>query len=278
MKKIKSRGLFLVAIALFGLSTLFSSCSRVDAGYVGVKVYLLGNSKGVNQEVLGVGRYWIGINEDLYLFPTYQINYVFTEASDEGSPTNEEFSFQTKEGMECQMDLGVAMHFEPDKIAQMFQTYHKGEPEIRGVVVRNNIRDALNKCAGLMPIESVYGEGKSKLIDNVKIMVKESLNNTGIVIDNIYLIGSIRIPEAVKTALDDKVRMTQEAQKAENELQKANAMAKIKIVNAEAEAQANRILVASITPTLIQWETVKKWNGILPQVTGGNSLIQIPFK
>jgi regulator of protease activity HflC (stomatin/prohibitin superfamily) len=278
MKKMKFNKLFL--IALLGLSMLFNtSCRhRVDAGYVGVKVYLLGQSKGVNQEVLGVGKYWIGINEDLYLFPTYQVNYVFTKDTNEGSPTNEEFTFQTKEGMECSMDLGIAMHFNPDDISQMFQTYHKGENEIRGVVVRNSMRDALNKVAGLMQIESVYGEGKSKLIDSVKQIVKKQLDSTGIVVDNVYLIGSIRIPAGVKQALDDKVKMTQEAQKAENELQKATAMAKIKIVNAEAEAQANKILVSSINQTLVEWETIKKWNGVLPTVTGGNSLIQIPMK
>lgn len=270
----------LFLIALLGLSMLFNtSCrERVDAGYVGVKVYLLGQSKGVNQEVLGVGKYWIGINEDLYLFPTYQVNYVFTKDTNEGSPTNEEFTFQTKEGMECSMDLGIAMHFNPDNISQMFQTYHKGESEIRGVVVRNTMRDALNKVAGSMQIESVYGEGKAKLIDSVKQIVKKQLDSTGIVVDNVYLIGSIRIPAGVKQALDDKVKMTQEAQKAENELQKATAMAKIKVVNAEAEAQANKILVSSINQTLVEWETIKKWNGVLPTVTGGNSLIQIPMK
>jgi hypothetical protein len=42
-------------------------CSKVPAGNVGVKVYLLGTNKGVDHEVLGVGRYWIGFNEELYL-------------------------------------------------------------------------------------------------------------------------------------------------------------------------------------------------------------------
>lgn len=62
--------IFVVCIAL--LSSLNMGCSKVEAGHVGVKVYLLGRDKGVDSEVLGVGRYWIGWNEDLYLFPTYQ--------------------------------------------------------------------------------------------------------------------------------------------------------------------------------------------------------------
>ena len=40
-----------------------TSCRKVPAGYVGVKVYLLGGAKGVDSEKLGVGRHFIGFNE-----------------------------------------------------------------------------------------------------------------------------------------------------------------------------------------------------------------------
>lgn len=258
--------LMLLAVLMMAVST---SCTKVPAGQVGVKVYLLGGEKGVSTEVLGVGRYHININEELYLFPTYQVNYVFTKDQNEGSPQNEEFTFQTKEGMECSMDLGVAMHFEQEHVSAMFQTYHKGENEIRGVVVRNTIRDALNKVSSNMPVEHVYGEGKTALIDSVKSMVRANLKATGIGIDNVYLIGSIRIPETVIKALNAKIEMTQKAQQSENQLRDAEAQAKIKVVNAEAEAKANQLISNSINQTLVQWEALKKWNGILPTVTSG---------
>ena len=46
---------------------LFASCSRVPAGHKGIRVFLLGGDKGVDHEELGVGRYHIGINEELYI-------------------------------------------------------------------------------------------------------------------------------------------------------------------------------------------------------------------
>ena len=49
-------------------------CSRVPPGYVGVKVNLLGGAKGVDTEELGVGRYFIGPNTELHLFPTFTQN------------------------------------------------------------------------------------------------------------------------------------------------------------------------------------------------------------
>lgn len=276
--KIIGIGVFLsVIILVLG----FKSCNSVPVGSVGVKVNKLGGSKGVDTEVLGVGRYWIGWNEELHLFPTYQVNYSFTRDVTEGSPANEEFTFQTREGMECGVDLGIAMHYDRDKIVKMFQTYRKGEEEIRAVVVRNTIRDALNKIAGSMPVESVYGAGKGLLIDSVQKVVQTTLAPTGIIIDKISLIGSVRIPESVKEALDSKVRMTQEAQRAENEVAKATAEANIRIarakgegdalrIKADAEAYYNQKVSSSLTPQIVEMKRLEKWDGKYPQYYGVN--------
>ena len=73
-----------------------AACTKVPAGNVGVKVYLLGSSKGVDHEVLGPGRYWVGWNQDLYLFPTYTQNYTWAVNSEGG---DESIDFGTVEGM-----------------------------------------------------------------------------------------------------------------------------------------------------------------------------------
>jgi regulator of protease activity HflC (stomatin/prohibitin superfamily) len=271
--------LCLLILAL--LMITFAGCSRVDSGYVGVKVYMLGGNKGVDNEVVGVGYQWVGFNEELYCYPTFQINYTYTKDENEGSPTNEEFVFQTSEGMECSMDIGVALHFNKEKVAQMFQTYRKGPDEIRGTVVRNAIRDALNKTAGTMPVESIYGSGKSKLIDSVQTIVKSLLESNGIIIDRLSLIGSIRIPDQVLQALNSKVTATQNAQKAENQLREAEANARKLVAAAEGEAQANKIKMSSLTSSVIEWQKIEnekqaiaKWNGQLPTMMTGNA---VPF-
>jgi prohibitin 1 len=38
---------------------------------------------------------------------------------------------------------------------------------------------------------------------------------------------------------------------------------------AEAEAEANRLLTQSLTPQLMEYRKLEKWDGKLPQVTGG---------
>jgi len=283
---IMKRVILISTLVLVTVLVGFSGCSSVPVGNVGVKVNKYGGDKGVDAQVLGVGRYWIGFNEELYLFPTYQVNYTFTRSSSEGSPDNEEFLFQTKEGMECSVDLGIAMHYDLDKIVKMFTTYRKGEEEIRAVVVRNAVRDALNKIAGSMPVESVYGSGKGLLIDSVQKVVTINLAATGIILDKISLIGSVRIPESVQSALNSKVQMTQEAQRVENEVAKEMAQANIRVakakgeadalkIQADAEAYYNQKVSASLTPQIVEIKRIEKWSGNYPTTYGVNGGLMI---
>jgi len=265
MKTIKFFAIFL----LFAIS--LSSCIHTtDPGYASVINKKYGSDKGVQKTPVGPGVWFASWGESYYDFPTYNVNWTYTADETEGSETNEQFTFQTKEGMDCSADLGLVMHFEFDKLPLMYQTYRKGVDEIRAIVVRNEIRDALNRVAGNMPVESVYGEGKGKLIDTVIVMVKNKLAPTGIIIDNVSLIGSIRIPETIKEALNAKVQMTQDAQRAQNEVVKAEAEAKIKVAKAEgnaaamlaearAEAESNKLKNSTLTPLLAQMRWIEAW-------------------
>ena len=131
------------------------ACSSVPPGYTGIKVFLTGGDKGVDSQILGVGRYWIGVNEDLFLFPTFTQNHVWTKASTEGSPNDDSFTFQTKQGLTVNTDVGISYHIEADKVTDIFQKYRKGVNEITHVVLRNSVRDAFNKAASSRDIESV---------------------------------------------------------------------------------------------------------------------------
>ena len=88
------------------LSSFLVGCSDVPSGYVGVKVNLLGSEKGVDSQELGTGRYWLGINEQLYIFPMFTQTQVWTKDANEGSPNDDSMTFQTIEGLDVNADLG----------------------------------------------------------------------------------------------------------------------------------------------------------------------------
>jgi regulator of protease activity HflC (stomatin/prohibitin superfamily) len=252
-----------------------SACSYVPAGNVGVKVNLLGGDKGVDNEVVGVGRYWLGWNEELYLFPTFMQNYVWTAGVDEGSPNDESISFQTADGMTANADIGISYSIDPDKVAVIFQTYRRGVEEITDTFLRNMVRDALVKQASNKPIEYVYGAGKADLIAAVQKDVADQVAPLGIMIGKIYWIGEIRLPPVVLDSINNKNAATQMAQQRQNEVAQAKAEADKKIEDArgvaesilkvaEAQAKANKVLAESITPEFIQYQALEKWDGKLP--------------
>jgi regulator of protease activity HflC (stomatin/prohibitin superfamily) len=273
----------IAVIAFAGVS--LAACSTVPAGHVGVKVYLLGGSKGVDSEELGVGRYWIGMNEQLYIFPTYMQNYTWTKEPDSTGPEDESISFQTIEGMTANADVGVSYQLDPTKINKIFQTYRRGVDEITDTFLRNMVRDALVKQASVKPIEYIYGAGKADLMAAVQADVQRQVQDIGIKIDKIYWIGEIRLPQTVIDSINAKNAATQMAQQRQNEVAQARAEAEKKVAEAKGEAdsillkarsqsEANRILSQSITQELVQYRALDKWDGVLPRMTGNGV---VPF-
>lgn len=260
------------------------ACSKVPAGHVGVKVYLLGSSKGVDAEELPVGRYWIGFNEELYLFPTFTQNYTWTREPDETGPEDESISFQTVEGMSVNADVGITYRINPAKVTTIFEKYRKGVAEITDVYLRNMVRDSLVTEASSRSVEDVYGRGKADLITAVEKRVRDQVEKDGIIIERIYWIGDIRLPDNVIASLNAKIQATQMAQQRQNEVAQATAEAQKKVaeakgeadsilLKAQAQAQANKILSESLTPDLVKYKEVEKWDGRYPStmVNGGGS-------
>mgnify|MGYP002352429856 CR=1 FL=1 len=263
----------LVAVLMVGL--LVTACSRVPAGNVGVKVYLYGGDKGVDTEVLTPGRYWIGWNEELHLFPTFTQTVTWSE--------QESISFQTREGLSVNADVGLSYSVNPDSISLIFQKYRKGISEITDLYLRNMIRDALVDAASRLTIETVYGEGKGELIKKAEEVVRKQVTPLGINIERIYWVGDIRLPETIRAALNAKMEAQQKAMQRQNEIIRAQADAQIKIEEAKgvaesirlqaiSQAEANRILTESLNSDLIAYNAIQKWDGILPKITGNGAI------
>jgi len=280
MRFIKMLLLAVVLISMMG-------CSKVSVGEVGLKVHLLGSAQG-DVEVLGTGKHYIGINQELYRFPTYIQNVVWTADKREGSPNDESITFQTREGLALVGNFGFAYSLDATKIPDLFSKHRKGIDEITNVYVRNIVRQALNEAASTRQVENIYGSGKREFLNDVLSAIKIDLEPQGFIINQFAPIGTFVLPSPVVKALNAKIEATQRAQMRENEVREAeaeankrlaisNGAAKALLTEARAQAEANRILSKSLTDRLVQYKTIETWNGALPTVTGGSiPMIQLP--
>lgn len=281
-----NRILSLILLALLAFAIL-PGCSKIEAGNVGVKVKLLGSDKGVNNnEILGPGRYYIGWNEELYRFPTFTQITQWTKNPDEGSPTDESITFDSEESLSINVDIGVSYHVEEAKVGLLFQKYRKGIEEITNKELRNVVRDAFTDAASTRKAADIIGRDKADFLAAVHKKAYDTLASYGIIIERISIIGSMRPPASLTEAINLKVEAIQKAEQRQNELAEAVAAAeKIKaeadgrasaiLSVAKAQAEANVLLAESVTDKLVKYEMMKKWDGVLPKVSGDGGLINM---
>ena len=111
----------------------------------------------------------------------------------------------------------------------------------------------------------------------------DNLSRYHIIVDDIYF-ANIRFSPGYEGAVEAKQVAQQqvETQKqvlAQREIEAQQKVATAKgeaesiLVVAQGQAKANDALSRSISPILVQYKGIEKWNGILPQVSGG----AVPF-
>jgi len=78
--------------------------------------------------------------------------------------------------------------------------------------------------------------------------------------------------EATQRAIEAQNKVAQSRAEADQRVAEATGIAQSTMIRAKAQADANQLLISSLTPMLIQYEALQKWNGTLPQVTGSGGM------
>ena len=275
------------AMALVAVLVLLpSTFTYVNPGYVGIVIHRAGG--GVDPIPLQQGihariPFATGIEE----YPVYLKTLVLARSSTEGSGLNDEINVNSVEGQPLSLDVSLSFQLDPTKTPKLYTTFRTDLDMITHGYVKQTIRQALQEVVGTEPVADVIGPKKAEATNRVRSLISDRLAPMGFEVKQ-FTINELRAPPAVMEAINQKNVMQQQALTAQNELQKntfnaqgdsIKAAGRAKAITAEAEAQAraNELLSRSITPTLVQYELAKKWNGSIPQVTGGATpLLQLP--
>ena len=276
-----------VLIAVLALTT--TSCKRIDAGHVGLVVKLYGSEKGVQDVTEVTGMVWYNpVTTEIYQFPTFVQNVIFTKDHTEGNPINEEFRVTTKDGLVVTFDVSMNYRVDPTKVSAIFQKYRKPLRELDHTVMRNYMRDGYNRISSQYTAEELYSN-KSKFQNEAEDFIKKHLASEGFIVEQVVFLNELRLPATVVENINAKINASQIAAKKEQEIfqEKAEAQKAIEQakgyaesirIKAEAEANANKLVSQSISPALIEYEKVKKWNGQNPQVVSGNAPVMMTIK
>ena len=282
LKRIIFGAMILVA-ALFLLPSTFT---YINPGHVGIVIHRAGG--GVDPHPLGPGvhtrvPFATGIEE----YPVFLKTVVLTRSSGEGSASNDEINVNSVEGQPLSLDVSLSFELDPAQTPKLYSTFRTDIDQITHGFVKQAIRQSLQEVVGTEPIADIIGPKKAEATNRARALISQRLQPYGFEVKQ-FTINELRAPPAVMEAINQKNVMQQQALTAQNELQKntfqaqgdsikAAGRAKAIMAEAEAQARANQLLAQSITPTLVQYELTKKWNGQMPQVTGGATpLLQLP--
>lgn len=270
-----------LALILLASATWLTGCTSINPGSVGIQISKAGSSRGVQDVTLKTG--WVFYNPmwtEIIEYPTYMQTVKWTKSIDEGKAVDESLTFTTQDSMVINADVSLSYQLNYDKVPQFYVKFRADDIEkFTDGFMRNVARDAFNEVAGKYSVEQIMGDN-GPILMAVRVKMKEQLEQYGIVIDQLGFIGAPRPPEAVTNSINMKVQAQQIALQKQNEVAQAEAEAKkaeaaatgraqSNLIEAEADAKANKLRADSLTPTLNQWNAIMKWDGHLPQVQGG---------
>lgn len=277
-------------VLLVGGSLLFAGCTVIPPGYVGIKVNLSGGNRGVEHYPILTGRqFYNPVNEKIYEYPIFLQTIVWTKDHQEGAPIDQSITFNSVEGAVVNVDVSLSYAFITEKVPEIFVAFRRTPQEITDTYMRTKVRDSFSRIASQMPVVDIYGSKKQELLARVKEDLSLELEPKGFKIDTVSMVGNPRLDPNVITSINQAIQAQQDAQRAQNKVAQVEAEARQKIAEADGEAKkittiadaqatANERLTKSLTPQLVQYEALQKWDGKLPQMTGGGGIpfIQVP--
>lgn len=297
-----------VALAL-ALIIAFVGCiiciERVPTGYVGV-VYNM--SGGVDGEVLTQGWHLVSPTKKV---TTYSIGLEQSYLSSEkigDSSDDESFSIPTSDGKTVRVNLEFSYRFDEDRVAETFTTFKgKSGETIKDTFIKPKVMAWTQEVSANYPVTDIFGDKRTQINAELDVYLREKFDQYGIIIDTVNF-TDISVDDETAAAIQKKVTAQQElelatieaetaqiqAQKdkevariaaekdkevaqiaAEKAIIEAEAKAEAVLIAAEAEAEANKKIADSLTTELIEKIKYEQWNGEMPKVSGGTSIVDV---
>ena len=297
-----------VALALamiIGLICVVICLEKIPAGYVGVVYNMNG---GIEDEVLQQG--WNVVPPTKKITPySIGIEQSYLSSEDIGdSPKDESFNIPTSDGKTVRVSLEFSYKFDEARVTETFVMF-KGQSgeQIKNSFIKPKIAAWTQEVSAMYPVTDIFGDKRTQINAELDVYLREKFDKYGIIIDTVNF-TDISVDAETAAAIQKKVTAQQElelanieAQTAQIQAQKDKEVARIAAekdrevaqiaaekaiieaeakaeavrIAAEAEAEANKMISQSLTSALIEKIKYEQWNGEMPKVTGGTSIVDV---
>lgn len=177
--------------------------------------------------------------------------------------------------------LAVNYRLVSDKSADMYKNVGI---EYQTILVTPVVQECFKSATANYTAEQLITE-RQTVADDVKESLEKKLKDYGIYIEKFNIVN-FDFSSEFNNAIEAKQVAEQNLLKTKTEQEQAiviaNAEAEKKVISAKADAEAimaqaqaqadaNELLEKSLTPKVIAYEQIQKWNGVMPKVTGSDN-------
>ncbi|PLX20886.1 band 7 protein [Candidatus Parcubacteria bacterium] len=241
-KKVIGTVILVLAIIIF----LINAVRIIDAGETGV-YSLFGKVK--DNEV----RSGIHVINPFAKITTMSIRteeYTMSVTQGEGKISGADaITSLTKEGLSVDLDMTVLYRVQEEKASDIYKNVGLNfENKILRPSIRTSIRDVIAQYEA----KDIYSEKRQEAAEKIKENLIADLEPRGIIVEDV-LLRNVALPANLANAIQEKLQAEQEAQKYEFILQREEKEKERKIIEAEGQRDAQKIINESLSTNYLYY-------------------------
>ena len=291
----RTGALIIIAIVTLSLLMLFRmSLRNIRPGYVGIVFDKVTHKVTARAKEPG----WAFINpftQSIQEYPVTIQTYSMLFKSSEGQVTGDDsIKVQSSEGQQINLDVVIQYQVIKDEGGALYEDWG-GAPinVVEERVVRQYTRSQVPVVAARYGWEAITASKRGEIASQIATSLTEEFARRHLELVS-FGIREVHLPDSLQEALDHKIQAQQQAEQQQYQLAQAKVRAEQDRVEAEgraaamqaeaegdaqairiraeAQAGANQLLATSLTPDLIRYQQLQRWDGKLPIFQGGNQV------
>ena len=161
---------------------------------------------------------------------------------------NEEMQVLSSNGLNINADVTIRFTPKEDQIGELHGNFGQQYQE---TLVRPEVRASVREIVGRYTPEELYSTKRDEVQQAIVADLEQTLQDNYVNLKAV-LIRDIALPDKVVGAIEKKLEAEQKAQEYQYLLQQEEQEAQRRIIEANAKAEANRILNASLSTNILQ--------------------------